>query len=140
MRIALLPPDERPNTRGYALTLGEAFGVETLTPPDDLMPRFRKPADSDGLITWLKDVDGKVDHFLVSLELFGQGGLIPSRNGHETTRQVIDRIDVVRELSTPVTAYSVIQRLPGYDNASRSRQEPGYWATHGERIARFSRV
>lgn len=140
MRIALLPPDERPNTRGYAVTLGEAMGAEVLTPPAELMPRFREPADTAGLAQWLAEVAPTVDHVVVSLDLLLHGGLIPSRNTPDSTTDVLARLELLRELPVPVTAYGVIQRLPTYDNASRSRQEPEYWATHGARIGALSKA
>ncbi len=134
MRIALLPPDERPNTAGYAAWIGQCAGAEVLLPPAELMPRFREPADTDGLAAWLRAVDDTVDAVVVSLDLLVHGGLIPSRLTPERVRDVLPRLDVLAELTAPATAYQVITRLPHYDNATRSRQEPEYWATHGRRI------
>lgn len=140
MRIALLPPDERPNTRGYAVTIGRCAGVDVLTPPDEAMPSFRAPADTAALAGWLREVAADVDHMVVSLELLAHGGLIPSRNTDDRMADVVARLDVLRDLGVPVTAYSVVTRLPTYDNAGRSRQEPAYWATHGERLGTLSRL
>lgn len=139
-RIALLPPDERPNTRGYAATIGRCAGVDVLTPPKELMPSFRTPADTAGLAGWLRGVAPDVDHVLVSLELLVHGGLIPSRNTEDRMADVVPRLSVLRELGTPVTAYGVVTRLPTYDNRARSRQEPEYWATHGARLGTLSRL
>ncbi|MPV36473.1 DUF4127 family protein [Georgenia subflava] len=140
MRIALLPPDERPNTAGYARTVGACCDVEVVLPPAEAMPRFREPADTGALADWLRAVAHEVDHVAVSLDLLVHGGLIPSRNTDDRVQDVLPRLDVLRELAVPVTAYQVVTRLPHYDNASRSRQEPGYWSTHGARIGRLSRL
>ena len=140
MRIALLPPDERPNTGGFAVTIGEALGAEILTPPEVCMPHWHEPADTAALGRWLREIAPTVDHAVVSLELLLHGSLTASRNTHDTTTEVLARLEILRELPVPVTAYGVIQRLPHYDNPARSRQEPEYWATHGAALARLSRA
>ncbi|WP_163543248.1 DUF4127 family protein [Occultella kanbiaonis] len=134
MRIALLPPDERPNTAGYAVWIGECTGAEVVLPPAELMPRFRQPADTAGLADWLRNVAGEVDHAVVSLDMLVHGGLIPSRLTSDRITDVLPRLDVLRELDVPITGYQVITRLPHYDSVGRSRQEPEFWTTHGRRI------
>ena len=138
MRIALLPPDERPNTAGYARTVGAACDVEVLLPPPETMPSFHRPADTAALAGWLRDIAPEVDHAVVSLDLLVHGGLIPSRNTPDRIGDVLPRLEALRQLQVPVTAYQVVTRLPHYDNASRSRQEPAYWATHGAALGRLS--
>lgn len=140
MHIALLPPDERPNTAGYASWIGRCCGIDVLLPPPHLMPRFREPADTAGLAGWLREVDDDVDAFVVSLDLLVHGGLVPSRLTTDRIGDVTPRLGVLAELGSPVTAYQVVTRLPHYDNAGRSRQEPPYWATHGRRLFELSRA
>ncbi|MFG3422921.1 DUF4127 family protein [Micromonospora sp. NPDC048063] len=139
-RVALLPPDERPNTRGYAVAIGACAGLDVVTPPPAAMPSFRRPADTAALARWLREISTEVDHVVVSLELLVHGGLIPSRNTDDRIGQVLPRLDVLREIDVPVTAFGVVTRLPSYDNAARSRQEPAYWATHGARLGALSTV
>ncbi|WP_298323994.1 DUF4127 family protein [Haloactinopolyspora sp.] len=139
-RIALLPPDERPNTGGYAATIGRCAGVDVLTPPAEAMPKFRAPANTAALADWLATVSAEVDHVVVSLDLLAHGGLVPSRNTVDPIGEVIPRLDVLRELDAPVTAFGVVTRLPTYDDPGRSRQEPEYWASHGERLGTLSTV
>lgn len=138
MRIALLPPDERPNTAGYAHWIGRCCGVEVIMPPRHLMPRFREGANTAGLAVWLREVDRDVDAFVVSLDLLVHGGLIPSRNTPDSILDVVPRLEVLRGLTSPVTAYQVVTRLPHYDNNTRSRQEPEYWTSHGRRLFELS--
>lgn len=140
LRIAVLAPDERPNTAGYASWIGSCSGVEVVQPPAELMPRFRVPADTAGLATWLLDVDDSVDAHVLSLDLLVHGGLIPSRLTDDPIVEVIARLDVLRRLRAPVSAYQVVTRLPHYDNPTRSRQEPEYWATHGRRLFELSQA
>ncbi|MGM7699934.1 DUF4127 family protein [Microbacterium sp. A84] len=140
IRIAVLPPDERPNTAGYAAWIGACSGADVILPPAALMPRFREPADTAGLAAWLREIDGEVDAHVISLDLLVHGGLIPSRLTHDRIADVIPRLDVLRDLRSPISAYQVITRLPHYDNATRSRQEPEYWATHGRHLFALSQA
>ncbi|PSL00437.1 uncharacterized protein DUF4127 [Haloactinopolyspora alba] len=107
-------------------------------PPPEAMPDFRTPADTGALASWLRAVGPEVDHAVVSLDLLAHGGLVPSRLTTDTTSAVVARLGVLGDLPVPVTAYQVVTRLPHYDNPGRSRQEPEYWTTHGERLARLS--
>ncbi|WP_309127329.1 DUF4127 family protein [Microbacterium sp.] len=138
--ISVLAPDERPNTAGYAKWIGNCSGAEVLQPPAELMPRFREPADTAGLAAWLREIDGTVDAHVVSLDLLVHGGLIPSRLTPDRIGDAIPRLGVLRELRAPVSAYQVVTRLPHYDNATRSRQEPEYWGTHGRRMFELSQA
>jgi hypothetical protein len=140
MRIALLPPDERPNTAGYASRIGRCCGVDVMLPPESLLPRFREGADTAGLAAWLREVDDDVDAVVVSLDLLVHGGLVPSRLTSDGILDAVPRLAVLAELTSPVTAYQVVTRLPHYDNAARSRQEPPYWATHGRRFFELSQA
>lgn len=140
VRIAVLPPDERPNTGGYAAWIGACSGAEILLPPTELMPRFREPVDRVGLAAWLREIDHDVDAHVLSLDLLVHGGLIPSRLTDDRIAEVIPRLSVLQELRAPVIAYQVITRLPHYDNATRSRQEPEYWASNGRRMYALSQA
>src|SRR5690606_39701511 len=72
--------------------------------------------------------------------LLAHGGLVPAQNHVDPIGEVIPRLDVLRELDAPVTAFGVVTRLPTYDDPGRSRQEPEYWASHGERLGTLSTV
>src|SRR5690606_24681568 len=72
--------------------------------------------------------------------LLAHGGLVPAQNHVDPIGEVIPRLDVLRELDAPVTAFGVVTRLPTYDDPGRSRQEPEYWASHGERLGALSTV
>lgn len=140
IRLAMLPPDERPNTGGYAKSIARCSGADVLLPPEEVMPHFRRPADTSGLAQWLRRVDGSVDAHIISLDLLVHGGLVPSRLTNDLIGEAIPRLDVLRELRAPVYAYQVITRLPHYDNPTRSRQEPKYWETHGRAMFELSQA
>ncbi|WP_084480709.1 DUF4127 family protein [Ruania albidiflava] len=138
LRMTILPPDERPNTAGYAYRIAGFSGVEVLRPPEHLMPRFRQPGDPAGLADWLRSVDTSVDAHIISLDLLVHGGLVPSRLTSDSIAEVIGRLEVLRELTAPVHACQVITRLPHYDSSGRGLEEPEYWATHGRLLFELS--
>lgn len=140
LRMTILPPDERPNTAGYAYRIAGFSGVEVLRPPEHLMPRFRQPGDPAGLADWLRSTDASVAAHIVSLDLLVHGGLVPSRLSSDSIAEVVGRLDVLAELTAPVYAYQVITRLPHYDSSGRGLEEPEYWATHGRRLFELSQA
>ncbi|CAN5134368.1 DUF4127 family protein [soil metagenome] len=136
-RIALLPLDERPVTAHLPAQIAAVAGAETIQPPAAIMPRGRAPGDCEALGTWLNDVARTCDLSVISLELLGLGGLIPSRIGHEPVDEILRRWQVVRELPTPVFASAVVLRTPDADDAD---EEPPYYAEFGRALHATSAV
>lgn len=141
-RILLMPLDERPCNAHYPRYLAPIGGVEVVMPPDEIMPRFRTPGDPDGLARWFLENMDKVDAAVVSLDLLGYGGLIPSRIGHETTEDVRRRLDVLAEAKKrrpdlPIFAFNIIMRT---SNSQVNTEEPEYWNPHGTSIFRLSQL
>src|SRR5699024_5598134 len=58
----------------------------------------------------------------------------------DSIAEVIDRLEVLRELTAPVHAYQVITRLPHYASSGRGREEPEYWTTHGRLLFELSQT
>lgn len=142
IRILMLPLDERPCNAVYPRYLAPVGGVELLMPPVDLMPSYRTPGDSDALGRWLLDHLNEVDAAVVSVDLLGYGGLIPSRIGHETVDEVSRRLEVIREAKrrrpdTPFFGFNIIMRT---SNSCVNTEEPDYWTPHGASIFRISQL
>jgi len=127
--IALLPLDERPATGRHAAMVGAVAGVHVVLPPTTLLPRLRVPGDRDGLAQWL--LASRADLAVVSLEMLGLGGLVPSRIGHERAADVLARWEVLRAVAVPVHASCLVLRTPDSDDAM---EEPDYFAGHGRAI------
>ncbi len=125
--VALLPLDERPATGRHVAMVGAVAGARVLVPPATLLPSMRVPGDRGGLAAWL--AAAPVDAAVVSLELLGLGGLVPSRIGYEPVCDVLNRWELLRSL--PVHASCVVMRTPDSDDAS---EEPEYYAAHGRAI------
>lgn len=127
--VALLPLDDRPATGRHAAMVGAVAGARVVLPPAELLPRLRTPGDRDGLARWL--LDSRADLAVVSLEMLGLGGLVPSRIGHEPAADALVRWDLLRSLTVPVHASCVVLRTPDADDAT---EEPDYYAGHGRAI------
>lgn len=142
MRLILLPLDERPVNTRYPRQLAAIAGATLLLPPSHLLPRLREQADTYGLSLWLAEQAAEVDAVLVSVDLLGYGGLIPSRISHDTSGEILARLDVLHQLryshpTLPIYAFNVITRI---SNADDNIEEPLYWDTYGTRLYRYSQL
>jgi hypothetical protein len=140
MRIAFLPLDDRPITRGAFLHLAAAAGIEVVTPPRSMLGARRRPADVEALWAWIDGEAVDADLLIASAELLIYGGLVPSRIGHESLDRCLalaGRFAATRrrapEQRTLVSASNL--RLPQTPDAS---EEPEYWAEHGPQIFAYS--
>lgn len=135
MQIGLLPLDERPVNTRYPVMLGAIAGAAVELPPQ--LGRFREPADPSLLIDWLDSTASNMVAHIVSFEMLGYGGLIPSRLTHEPAANVITRLEYLRNLHGSVLGFNVITRINRYNDAT---EEPGYWADYGEALYALSQA
>src|SRR6202011_2892592 len=84
MRVAFLPLDDRPVTRGAFLQLAALSAIEVATPPRPRLGARRQPADVEALWDWVEGEGAQADLLIASAELLIYGGLVPSRIGHES--------------------------------------------------------
>jgi hypothetical protein len=140
MRIAFLPLDDRPITRGAFLRLAAAAGIEVVTPPRSMLGDRRLPADVEALWAWVGADAAEVDLLIASAELLIYGGLVPSRIGHESLDRCLAlaaRFAEARRRGPHrrllVSASNL--RLPQTPDAS---EEPEYWVEHGPQIFAYS--
>lgn len=143
MKIGLIPLDERPvNTRYPALLARMADDVTVILPPDAMLSRLRRPADSAALVDWVRETAPSLDVLIVSVEMLGYGGLIASRTTDDDTLDIYNRLHVlerVRQTSPDlrIWIFNVITRISDADN---NVEEPLYWDTYGQRIHRYSQA
>src|SRR3989442_10765096 len=84
MRIAFLPLDDRPVTRGAFLQLAAIAGVEVATPPRALLGARKLPAEIEALWAWIDAGGADAEQLVASPELPIYGGHHPSRQGGTT--------------------------------------------------------
>lgn len=140
MRIAFLPLDDRPVTRGAFLQLAAAAGIEVATPPRSMLGARRQPADVEALWAWVDGAGTDADVLIASAELLIYGGLVPSRIGHEPLDRCLALAarftDARRRAPQRRVLLSASNlRLPATRDAS---EEPEYWAEHGQAIFDYS--
>jgi hypothetical protein len=140
MRIAFLPVDERPITRGAFLALAGIAGVEVTTPPRALLGARRQPADVEALWRWVETEAVDADVLIGSAELLIYGGLVPSRIGHETLDRCLGlaaRFADARRRAPHrrLLLAASLMRLPSAPDAT---EEPTYWEEYGPQIFAYS--
>lgn len=135
--LLLLPLDERPVNRSHPALLARIGHARVITPPRELLGRFREPGDHAGLVEWLTDATDKADTAIVSVDQLLYGGLVPSRLTDEPAATVVARLAVLAALGrrVPVSAFVTITRVPGSDDAT---EEPPYWADYGRDLHELS--
>ena len=140
MKIGLIPLDERPVNTRYPAMIGAITGVAVDMPPPDLRSHFRKPADCAALHDWLLRHAADWEALVVSLEMLVYGGLLPSRITQDSTRDVLARLDSLRELKRryprlQIYAFGLITRI---SKNPASVEEPDYWHESGPQIYDYS--
>ena len=137
-RIALLPLDDRPVNVRLPGDVAAVAGVTLDVPPVEVLPSYRTAGDTAVLGSWLLEraTDPATVHVVVSVDMLLYGGLIASRTSTDTTRDVLERLDVLREVrrrrpELPISAVSLVTRA---SNSYSAAEEPEYWTTHGKEI------
>jgi hypothetical protein len=134
MDLALLPLDDRPVNTAMVAEIAAIAGASVLLPPSQMLPHFRTAADPRVLGSWLTEVcAGGLHGAVVSLDMLGYGGLIPSRISHDPLREVLTNLYVLEEIhrrhpDLHVGALNVFLRASNSNNAS---EEPEYWTQFG---------
>lgn len=137
-RIALLPLDDRPVNVRLPGDVAAVAGVVLDVPPTSILPAYRQAGDAAALGAWLLEraADPATVHIVVSVDMLLYGGLIASRTSADTTREVLERLDVLREVrrrrpELPISAVSLVTRA---SNSYSAAEEPEYWTAHGKEI------
>lgn len=139
-KIALLPVDGRPVTRELPKQIASIGNWEVLLPPKDLLGFLKKPGDMTALEKWIWKVAPEVDGFVLSIDMLGYGGLVPSRvceDGEETIKQRIGMIRTVKEKypDKAIMAFSSTMRI---SNNYVNEEEKEYWSEYGVELWEYS--
>lgn len=136
-KIAYLPLDERPCNYDfpYLLTQG-SDNLCIARPPIDSMGKKKQPANCDELCDFLLRECCDADYLIVALDTLLYGGIIPSRLHHASREELVERLDVLKQIKKinpkiHVSAFSLIMRCPCY---SDSAEEPDYYDECGREI------
>ncbi|GAA1316280.1 MAG: DUF4127 family protein [Brachybacterium tyrofermentans] len=137
-RIALLPLDDRPVNVRLPGDVAAVAGVTLDVPPTELLPSYRTAGDPEALGAWLLEraAGPSTAHVVVSTDMLLYGGLIASRTSGDSTREVLARLDVLREVRRlrPELPISVVSLVTRASNSYSAAEEPEYWAEHGKEL------
>jgi hypothetical protein len=137
MDLALLPLDDRPVNTTMVRDIAAIGGASVALPPPSMLPRFREAGDPQALGAWLSDACATgARGVVVSLDMLGYGGLIPSRISSDSLQEVLANLSVLEEIhrrhpELHIGALNVFLRASNSNNAS---EEPEYWTEHGVRL------
>lgn len=139
-KIALIPVDARPVTYDLPKDLAKLAGWQVLLPPKNELGFLKEPADVTKLFSWIDDVLPKVDGFIVSIDMFLYGGLVPSRinkDDIEVLRARLEKLCVIKTQhpALNIMAFSSTMRL---SNSYVNQEEKEYWDKNGKEIWAYS--
>lgn len=115
--ILLIPVDDRPATVQFPAMIGEIAGSRVVTPPAEMLGRFTKPGNPEGILAWLAAQDlGRYRTIIVSTDMIAYGGLIHSRQHETRYDEAIRRLRAFQKIrraakGTRVYGFSTIMRL-----------------------------
>ncbi len=140
--ILLVPIDDRPAVAQFAVMIGAIADQEVRMPPAELLGRFTRPGDPEGIDRWLRAQDyRKVDAVILSADMLAYGGLIASRSPRVPAEKALERLAFFRWFRkshprVPVYAFSVLMRVaPTAEASNRSWREPlARWAELKDRV------
>ncbi len=139
-KIALIPIDNRPvsyNLPSQTASLAKEYKL--YMPDKSLLGGLEKPACTQEILKWLKQIISQIDIVIISLDTIAYGGLIPSRRTSDSFEEIKERIDnlvnILHKKQAKVYSYSSIMRI---SNNNINEEEKEYWNLYGEKIFKYS--
>jgi len=116
-RIALVPLDSRPPCHSMAALVGQAGGLEVVTPPRQSLGALDRPGDCERILEWLSAEAPHCAAAVVSLDMVTDGGLVASRTPVTPTDVALERARAVARIrqllppGVPLFVFDTIQRI-----------------------------
>ena len=115
MKIAFLPIDNRPVCYSLAKDIVSVDkSIEIMLPKRDLLGDLTKPAKTEALLGWLRNLP-QSDSIILSLDTLVYGGLIPSRRSTESFEELKLRLNDIKKIlktkNAKIYAFSSIMRI-----------------------------
>ncbi|MFC7786807.1 DUF4127 family protein [Rossellomorea sp. GCM10028870] len=139
-KIALLPVDGRPVTRELPKQIASIGNWEVLIPDKSLLGFLKEPGDMAALEKWIWKVAPEVNGFVLSIDMLGYGGLVPSRVCLDGKEAIIQRIGVLRSLKEkyPDKALMAFSSTMRISNNYVNEEEKEYWSDYGVELWEYS--
>lgn len=138
--LLLIPPDTRPPTLDFPMTLARASGAHIEVPGAAALPELNRPGDYEALSHWLRQRVAKTDTLIVCLETLCLGGMIPARRVNTSLEQVLERLELLRTLkrdypTLKILAFGVIVRVA---HGNDPLEEKPFYAQYGPKLRAYS--
>jgi len=136
--LVYVPVDERPLNLAYVEEVAQVAGIELHTPPRNLLPDYKVPADVEALWSWTLAQKGRAA--VLSADALIYGGLISSRSHQIPLDELMKRAEKFRQYreahpEQKLYVFVTLMRTPNSDSAV---SEPDYYARYGKMIFRLS--
>jgi len=140
LRLLLVPPDTRPPTLDFPVTLARAVGVDIETPPPGALPKLNQPGDFEALRGWLLERVPDADLLIVSLETLCLGGMIPARRVSDPLETALGKLALLSDLKARhpelrILAGGVVVRVAQDDDPFEEKE---YYDEYGARLRAYS--
>jgi len=140
MRFLIVPPDVRPPTLQFPVSLARAAGLEVSTPPSEALPDLNKPGKFEVLKNWLLGHVRKADTLILSLETLCLGGMIPARRVEDSFAEASGKLEFLRELKEKnpglrIYAGGVVVRVA---HGNDPLEEKTYYGEWGDALRDYS--
>lgn len=116
-RIALVPLDSRPPCNSMAVLVGQAGGVDVITPPGEWLGALDRPGDCERILEWLRGEAPRCAAAVVSLDMITDGGLVASRTPATPADVALRRARALADIrqllprGAPLFVFDTIQRI-----------------------------
>lgn len=114
--IVLLPLDSRPVCTDLVQELGQLAALDVILPPKQLLDNYKKPADKEKLLLWLRYMLKQQNEAIISSDLLLHGGLLHSRQDFTNPMEQKQLLNALKQLEQEnpqlqTAVFSVIPRL-----------------------------
>ncbi len=139
-KLAVLPIDARPVTRDLPQQLAKMAGWQVILPDRDQLGFLKQPADRKTIANWLRKHAPDVDGFILSADMLGYGGLVPSRINTESVAAIQEQLNIIKDIRNQyphkkLMLFSATMRI---SNNYINEEEKEYWKDYGEELWAYS--
>ena len=136
LKIVHIPLDERPCNYDFPKHIFHGEEFEIVRVPFEYMGLKKKPGDIKKIQEFFRKECKDAYAAIVSIDTLVYGGIVPSRLHYFTVEQVLERLEVLKEVKREnpllkIYAYNLVMRCPHYDDDD---EEPYYYQHYGLRI------
>lgn len=126
--VLLLPLDSRPACTDFVTDLAAIANIKIISPPKELLGRYKTPADAKVLRAWFKENISSADAAIVSVDMLVHGGLMASRLSNGNEQDVTETLQLLKEThqnypSLSLYAFNILPRLWLADNEDNKKYQ-----------------